>query len=248
MRVAGGMGPQGRLYTIDPRLRPTGRSGSLVIPLDQFQRYYGISEPGTPSAPGTAALWERQMLTKGRTVFGDSEFCGTVTNAAESAAYGIVWISQMADEFFHVRMRLEESRSEADLKRGFGGIVDIEFLVQMLQLKHGASDRSVRHPNTRIAMEKLRAAGYLDGYTHSFLVEHYEYLRRVESRLRIVHNVSRDTLPDSRDDLEKLARRLGYHSSNGRTASDAFIDECERITRQTRQTFIRVLSQERGRL
>ena len=144
-------------------------------------------------------------------------------------------------------MRLEESRSEADLKRGFGGIVDIEFLVQMLQLKYGQTDSSVRHPNTRIAIEKLRVAGYIDGYTHSFLVENYEYLRRVESRLRIVHNVSRDTLPDSREDLEKLARRLGYHSSNGRSASDAFIDECERITRQTRQTFIRVLSQERGR-
>jgi glutamate-ammonia-ligase adenylyltransferase len=248
MRVAGGMGPQGRLYAIDPRLRPTGRSGSLVIPLDQFLRYYSTSEPGQPAPTGTAALWERQLLTKARTVFGETEFCRTVAAAAESAAYSVHWTPEIADEFFHVRMRLEESRSESDLKRGFGGIVDIEFLVQMLQLKHGQADPSVRHPNTRIAMEKLRAAGYLDGYTHSFLVENYEFLRRVESRLRIVHNVSRDTLPDARDDLEKLARRLGYHSSNGRSASDAFLDECERITRQTRQTFIRVLSQERGRL
>jgi glutamate-ammonia-ligase adenylyltransferase len=142
-------------------------------------------------------------------------------------------------------MRLEESRSESDLKRGFGGIVDIEFLVQILQLKYGKADASVRHPNTRIAIEKLRMAGHIDGYTHSFLVENYDYLRRVESRLRIVHNVSRDTLPDSPEDLEKLARRLGYHSSNGRSASDAFIEECERITRQTRQTFVRVLGQER---
>jgi glutamate-ammonia-ligase adenylyltransferase len=248
MRLAGGMGPQGRLYAIDPRLRPTGRSGSLVIPLDQFARYYATAEPGQSAAPGTAALWERQLLTKGRAVYGDSEFSRTVEEAAESAAYGVPWTPEIADEFFNVRMRLEESRSDADLKRGFGGIVDIEFLVQMLQLKYGREDRSVRHPNTRIAMERLRAARYLDGYTHSFLVENYEYLRRVESRLRIVHNVSRDTLPDDPDDLEKLARRLGYHSSNGRTASDAFLDECERITRQTRQTFNRVISQERGRI
>jgi glutamate-ammonia-ligase adenylyltransferase len=245
MRLAGGIGPQGRLYAIDPRLRPTGRSGSLVIPLDQFQRYYGTVHGDGASVPATAALWERQMLTKSRTVFGDPEFSGTVSQAAESAAYQIEWTPALSDEFYHVRMRLEESRSESDLKRGFGGIVDIEFLVQILQLKYGKADASVRHPNTRIAIEKLRMAGHIDGYTHSFLVENYDYLRRVESRLRIVHNVSRDTLPDSPEDLEKLARRLGYHSSNGRSASDAFIEECERITRQTRQTFVRVLGQER---
>jgi glutamate-ammonia-ligase adenylyltransferase len=237
MRVAGGMGPHGRLYAIDPRLRPTGRSGSLVIPLDQFVRYY---------VSGTAALWERQSLTKARTVVGETEFARTVAAATESAAYCVEWKPEFADEIFAVRQRLEESRSEQDLKRGFGGIVDIEFLVQMLQLKHGRTDPTVRHPNTRIALEKLRAAGYVDGYTHSFLVENFDYLRRVESRLRIVHNVSRDALPDDATDLEKLARRLGYQSTNGRTASDSFIDECERITRQTRQTFLRVLSQERG--
>jgi glutamate-ammonia-ligase adenylyltransferase len=246
MRVAGGMGPQGRLYAIDPRLRPTGRSGSLVIPLNQFRRYYGAIEPGESEAASTAALWERQMLTKARTVYGEPEFAEMVAQTAESSAYCVAWTPQVADDFYNVRMRLEESRSESDLKRGFGGIVDIEFLIQMLQLKYGPADPSVRHPNTRIAMERLRGAGYLDGYTHSFLVDNYDYLRRVESRLRIVHNVSRDTLPDTREDLEKLARRLGYHNANGRTASDAFIDECERITRQTRQTFVRVLGQERG--
>jgi glutamate-ammonia-ligase adenylyltransferase len=239
MRVAGGLGPHGRLYAIDPRLRPTGRSGSLVIPIDQFVRYY---------ESGGAALWERQTLTKARAAFGESEFATAVAAAIESAAYAAPWRPELADEIFTVRQRLEESRSEQDLKRGFGGIVDIEFLVQMLQLKYGGADSSVRHPNTRIAMEKIRAAGYLDGYTHSFLVEHYDYLRRVESRLRIVHNVSRDALPDDPTDLEKLARRLGYQSTNGRTASDAFLDECERITRQTRQTFLRVLSEERGRV
>ena len=270
MRVAGGMGPQGRLYSIDPRLRPTGRSGSLVIPLDQFQRYYEPRELGVAGGKGdrsilperpeacfaqngpvpfsAAALWERQMLTKARTVFGGAQFARSVAAACEAATYATAWQPEMADEIFAVRQRLEASRSEADLKRGFGGIVDIEFLVQLLQLKHGTSDLSVRHPNTRIAMERLRAAGHIDGYTLSLLVENYDYLRRVESRLRIVHNVARDSLPDDADDIFKLARRLGYQSSAGRSASDAFIDECERITRQTRQTFLRVLSEERGRV
>ena len=257
IRVAGTVGPQGRLYMIDPRLRPTGRSGSLVISIDQFHKYYlggssldsegqGDARPG--AAARTAALWERQMMTKARVVYGEPEIAARVKAEAEAAAYAVTWKPTIADELFSVRMRLEESRSEADLKRGFGGIVDIEFLVQMLQLKYGPTNPAVRHPNTRIAMERLRTAWFLDGYTHSFLVENYEYLRRVESRLRIVHNIARDALPDAPADVEKLARRLGYQASNGRSASDAFISECERITRQTRQTFIRLLSQETGRV
>ncbi len=264
IRAAGEIGPQGRLYTIDTRLRPTGRSGSLVIPLDQFVRYYESGSGGKgdrsnlPERPegcfaqigpvpfsASAALWERQTLTKARPVFGDAEFVQAVTNAAEAAAYGTPWRSEMVDEILAVRQRLEESSSEQDLKRGFGGIVDVEFLVQMLQLKHGPVDPSVRQPNTKLALERLRKAGYLDSYTHSQLWSSFDYLRRVESRLRIVHNDARDALPTDPADVEKLARRLGYNSTSNRTASDAFLDECDRVTRQTRQTFLRVLSQER---
>jgi glutamate-ammonia-ligase adenylyltransferase len=231
-------GPMGRLYQVDMRLRPTGKSGSLVTPLSEFRRYY---------EKGGAQLWELQALTRARLVYGDPDFGAQVMEAVHRAVYDRPWRPELADEIAAMRDRLEASGSERDLKRGVGGIVDVEFLVQMFQLKYGPADASVRAANTRIAMERLRAARRLDGYTHSLLCSSYDFLRRVESRLRIVHNVSRDTLPDNPLDIEKLARRLGYQPSNGRSVSDAFLEECDRITRMTRQTFIRVLEQERGR-
>ncbi len=236
IRAAGGAGPQGRLYAIDPRLRPTGRSGALAMPLDQFQRYH---------ESGTAALWERQILTRARPVFGAVEFARDVSVAAESAAYRVAWRAEMADEIREARQRLEQSRGEQDLKRGFGGLVDIEFIVQLLQLKHGPADPQVRAPNTKLAMSRLRAAGYLDGYNHSFLHTSYEFLHRVESRLRIVHNTARDDLPDRVEDIAKLARRLGYRPQGDRTASDVFLEECDRTTLETRRTFLRMLEQEK---
>src|SRR5207237_911685 len=75
-------GPMGRLYHVDMRLRPTGKSGSLVMPLTGFQRYY---------EEGGAQLWERQALTRARVVYGDPDFGREVTEAVEQAAYGLHW-------------------------------------------------------------------------------------------------------------------------------------------------------------
>src|SRR5262249_31177426 len=122
------LGPLGRLYQIDMRLRPTGKSGSLSIPLAEFRRYY---------EEGGAQLWERQALTRARFVWGDGEFGAEVMEVVAQAAYGLEWQPEFADEILAMRMRLEASRSERDLKRGFGGLVDVEFVVQLFQLKYG---------------------------------------------------------------------------------------------------------------
>jgi glutamate-ammonia-ligase adenylyltransferase len=235
MTTAGRLEAQGRLYQIDPRLRPTGRSGSLVLPLDQFCRYY---------ESGTAALWERQALTRSRVVYGESEFAAPVAAAADAAAYGLAWKPQFASEILQTRHRLEESRSETDLKRGFGGIVDIEFVVQCLLLKHGPTSPGLRTPNTWQALDRLQAAGHLDGPTFEQLRSCYRFLRRVESRLRIVHNVARDELPHEPDDQAKLARRLEYADSPHHTAREAFLAECHEVTTRTRQIFLEIMQRE----
>src|SRR5262249_20813995 len=98
-------GPMGRLYHVDMRLRPTGKSGSLVMPMAEFRRYY---------EGGGAQLWERQALTRARVVYGDSEFAGEVTQAVEEGAYGLTWRAELADEIREMRERLEASRSERD--------------------------------------------------------------------------------------------------------------------------------------
>src|SRR5207253_3523775 len=180
IKVTSFPGPMGRLYHVDMRLRPTGKSGSLVMPLTGFRRYY---------EEGEAQLWERQSLTRARVVYGDPEFAREVMQAVEQGAYGVAWRPQLADEIQDMRERLEASRSDRDLKRGFGGIVDVEFVVQMFQLKYGRDFKPLHTKNTWEALGALREARLLDEKEYATLRAGYDFLRQVESRLRIVHNL-----------------------------------------------------------
>jgi glutamate-ammonia-ligase adenylyltransferase len=148
----------------------------------------------------------------------------------------------MVAEIAEMRERLEASRSERDVKRGFGGIVDIEFLVQLLQLKYGGRVAGVRVTNTWNALAALHQHGLLSKSEYRALRASYDFLREVESRLRIVHNRSLDELPETPEDLEKLGRRLGFEPGR---AGQKFLSELERHTTQTRELFLRVVERER---
>lgn len=237
IRTASQMGPMGRLYQVDMRLRPTGGSGSLVIPLGEFERYYH---------GGGAQLWERQALSRGRVVHSDPEFGGQVTEVLNGAVYELEWKPEIADDIKTMRERVEASGSKRDLKRGYGGIIDIEFIVQMFRLKYGKRLPEVRHPNTWKALDALLAAKLITERDHATLRSCYEFLRLVESRLRIYHNRSLDELPSSPEELEKLARRLGMETGLGGDAEQRFLHELERHTGRTRELFLEIVERERG--
>jgi glutamate-ammonia-ligase adenylyltransferase len=219
------------------RLRPTGRSGSLVIPLAEFVRYY---------QEGNAQVWERQALTRARVVHGDAVFGAAVLEAVWQGINARPWRSDMADDVLHMRRRLEASRSERDLKRGFGGIVDVEFLVQLYQLKYSRNLPDIRRPNVWDALDELLAAKLLKPADHAELRANYEFLRRIESRLRIVYNFSQDELPQRAEDLVKLARRLGYESDTPTGAAEQFLKDMEKRTARTREIFLKALASERS--
>jgi glutamate-ammonia-ligase adenylyltransferase len=235
IKSASVLGPLGRLYQVDMRLRPTGKSGSLVIPLTEFQRYY---------AEGEAQLWERQALTRARVVHGDAAFGREVMHAVDKAAFGQPWQNEHAREIQDMRERLEASRSERDLKRGFGGIVDVEFLVQTLQLKYGRDVPGLRTPNTRQALQAARGAGLLSESECETALSGYDFLRMIQSRLRIVHNRSLDELPETPDELEKFARRLGYEARSGSPGTDEFLHDLEQHASETRALFLHLLARE----
>ncbi len=241
IKTASVLGPRGRLYQVDMRLRPTGKSGSLVIPLVEFGRYYD----GGTSAPGGAQLWERQALTRARLVQGDADFGRDVGAAVEQAAYRIKWSAAVADEIRDMRERVEASGSDRDVKRGFGGINDVEFLVQMFRLKYGRGRPELRQPNTWASLDALRAADLLSAEEQDRLLASYDFLRLVESRLRIVHNRSLDELPERPEDLDKLARRLGIDEGLGASAGQRFLEELDRHTTQTRELFLQLFERER---
>ena len=238
IKVASYLGPKGRLYQVDMRLRPTGKSGSLVIPLSEFERYF---------EDGGAQLWERQALTRARVVYGDADFARQVAGAVERSAYHLAWKPELADEIRDMRERLEASGSDRDVKRGFGGIIDIEFLVQMYRLKYGPTTPPLRNPNTWAALDALCYIGLLSDAEHAVLHKGYDFMRLVESRLRIVHNRSLDELPERPEDLEKLARRLGCEPGFGASAGQRFLEELDRHTSQTRDLFLQLFQRERNK-
>jgi glutamate-ammonia-ligase adenylyltransferase len=201
IKSASQLGPYGRLYEIDPRLRPTGKSGSLAISLAEFARYF---------AEGHGALWERQALCKARPLIGNADVLAQANEAVGLAIYSRPWEGADAQAIGEMRQRLQDAADKRNLKRGPGGMVDIEFLVQMMQLEFGEELAEVRQPNTLLALDALRKAGKLSAEDHEYLTASYGFMRRIEARLRLMNTTARDDLPVDAEERAKLARMLGF--------------------------------------
>jgi glutamate-ammonia-ligase adenylyltransferase len=145
----------------------------------------------------------------------------------------------VVDDVRAMRERVEAGHAR-DLKRGVGGIVDVEFAVQLLQLRHAAGRPELQVPNTRGALAALHVAGLLTDAEHAALRGGYDFLRLAESRLRGVTNRASDELPDDPAGLARLARRLGYD------AAGPFLADLADQTRRVRAAFAAVCGRERG--
>jgi glutamate-ammonia-ligase adenylyltransferase len=224
IKAASQLGPYGRLYEVDARLRPTGRSGALATSLPELIRYFD---------EGEGQLWERLALCKARIVYGDAKAAARAMEAVWHVTYGPAWQAADADEIYQMRMRLEETASPRNIKRGSGGIVDIEFLVQMLQLRHGGMPLSIRTPGTLDAIAELREARHLSSEDAEFLSKSYRFLRNVEARIRLMNAAARHDMPDEPLELAKLARLLHYQRPEDLLADD------DRIRSEVRELFNR---------
>jgi [glutamine synthetase] adenylyltransferase / [glutamine synthetase]-adenylyl-L-tyrosine phosphorylase len=224
---------EGRLYAIDTRLRPSGSQGALVVGAEAFARYH----------LGEARLWERQALLRARPVAGD---VGLFDAIRARVLDGVVYRpgrqedrAALAAEIRRMRERIEaevaaERTRGKNPKTGRGGLVDVEFATQFLQLAHGADHPAIRTPTTPVALARLRAEGLLSEAEYAALKEGYAFLRRVELRLRIVHDFPIAHLPSGGPALAQLARRLGWH---GDAPAAAFLTEYERVTAAVRAAF-----------
>jgi len=244
-RLAGnGMG----IYEIDLRLRPYGTGGAIALSLSGYQNYYD----------NTGEVWERQALTRARVAAGDIQGVGNrFLDIGHAFCYGGSLTSEDIAQIVHTRKRKEaqatrkpitrrRGRSKTqtsitNVKSGYGGLVDIEFAVQTLQLVHGKAAPSVRVQNTPLAIERLHDIGVLtkeqcDGFSEAYL-----FLRRVENALRIVHDRALDALPKNRTELAQLARRLGYEETEGASTVDAFLKDYGKWTETTRSLFNQIL-------
>jgi glutamate-ammonia-ligase adenylyltransferase len=240
---------EGRLYQIDTRLRPSGNQGLLVTGTEGFTRYHMGDPPGPGArseAPGgvRSQLWERQALLRARHVAGDPMlFADIHEKVIVPVVYARPERAALAAEIRRMRERMQseigrEATRGRNPKTGRGGLVDVEFAAQFLQLLHGHAHPSIRTPSTPTALEKLRAAGLLREAEFEALAKGYEFLRKVELRLRIVHDFAIDHLPDGGPALDQLARRLGY---GGPEPGARFLSEYARVTDAVRVAFDEVV-------
>jgi glutamate-ammonia-ligase adenylyltransferase len=215
--------PQGRLYEMDSRLRPSGRSGPAAISLEEFARYF--------AEDGPAAIWERQALVKARVVVGSKSAATLATQIVQRAAYERQWTADEVESIRAMRLRMEEGAKATNLKRGPGGVVDIEFVSQMLQLVHGGANATLRTPETLAGLVALHEAGHLEDEEFAFLRGAYLTLRAIEGRLRLLDAVDRHDFPSDPADQRKLAHLLGYDHP------DRLVADVQSLTARTRREF-----------
>lgn len=222
---------EGDGYATDTRLRPAGSQGTLVVSREAFARYHA----------GAAASWERQALIRARAVAGDMRFALAVTTLTEHIAYerGAPDLPEL--KRLRARMELElgrEDRGALALKHGRGGLVDVEFAVQALQMAHGRDPR-VRSPETRAAMEALSACGYLRASEYDALDEPERLLREAILTARLT--TLRGGLVPSSTTAITAARAMGYRDRVERSALDGLLADLRRAREDARGAYREVI-------
>jgi glutamate-ammonia-ligase adenylyltransferase len=229
---------EGYVYKIDTRLRPSGNAGPLVTSLESFQSYHS----------GESQIWERQALTKARVCYGAPQLKEAVERVIEHAVYETGADQRVKSEIHRLRMRMEmelakETTGSYNIKTGRGGMVDVEFVIQFLQLTHGFQHREIRSCNTLLALEAMRQLAILPESDFQALADGYRFLRRLENRLRIIHDYSMNDLGGPLKYLNKLARRLGYDTQL-KNPGEALMADYERVTGAVRAVYERILGEE----
>ncbi len=227
---------EGFAFRVDTRLRPTGSKGPLVQSIEAFKTYY----------ESEAETWERQALLRARQAAGDREVGAAFFDEIRRLIYRDYDRKALAGDVRAMRRRMEdevgkEHGDSYNIKQGAGGVVDIEFIVQYLQLLHGKKYRRLQVPGTENGLHALVQSGLLSGEVHDQLLTSYRFLRRLESRMRIVSNQATSDLSRDPERLLSLARRLGY-DDHGVAGGRKLLDEYERRSRLVRQAFERIVA------
>lgn len=222
----------GRLYAVDARLRPEGRNAPLATELGAFFIYL----------QKRASLWERQALIKARCIVGNRQFAEEVLHGIEMFVYGDRISPKQIGEILAMRRKTESrsrySRDELiDIKVGAGGIMDVEFLVQALQLVHGVQHRNLRGSNTLNVLRNLHQYRYVSENDFRVLEQNYLFHREVEKSMRIALETSASVLPSGIEKLDLLVRCLGCKDR------DELITTAKERMKETRQTFLHLMGQ-----
>ncbi len=232
-------------WRIDLGLRPEGRAGALVRPLDAYLAYW----------ERWAQPWEFQALLKATPIAGEEQLSKRFIEAVEQTLWGRAWRAEDIHQLRVMKQRYQTrirplfqplhgedwaSIAGLDIKHGPGGIRDVEFAVQLLQLVHGRADPSLRTPNTLKALEELAGGGYVSSEDAESLKREYKFLRTVEHRLQLVEMAQVHTLPSDKEALVSLAKSLGKQDTPQKKAITSLVEEIQGRLAATRMVHERL--------
>lgn len=231
----------GFAYRVDMRLRPEGRQGPICTSVEHAAAYYD----------NRGRTWERQAYVKARPIAGDLELGRDYLERLEPWIYRRYLSLADISGIKALKRRIEdraagEGVSQSDVKTGHGGIRDVEFVIQFLQLLNGGSESSVRTGNTLEAIAQLEKAGSLTSEESSYLEANYSFLRKLEHRLQIMYDLQTHTMPTESKELMKLARRLGFVGTPHVSALQAFQNDHQQRTEVNRSILDHLLHEAFG--
>ncbi|HUH08380.1 MAG TPA: bifunctional [glutamine synthetase] adenylyltransferase/[glutamine synthetase]-adenylyl-L-tyrosine phosphorylase [Egibacteraceae bacterium] len=224
LRVLGEVTPEGLTYEVDPNLRPEGKDGPLVRTLASYEAYY----------QRWAKTWEFQALLKARPIAGDAELGAEFIQLVQPYVWPDRLDAESVEEIQRMKGVVESSRQvrragTRQVKLGPGGLRDIEFAVQLLQLVHGRHDPSLRSPSTLEALPALAEGGYIDDGDANLFADAYTFLRTLEHRLQLTRLRRTHTVPASDDARDRLARAMGFRDLRAASALEQFDTELRRV-------------------
>ena len=212
----------GFVFRVDLRLRPEGRFGALSRSVESCRAYYeSWAEP-----------WERQALLKARRAAGDeavgAAFLAMATEFVYPSRVEASFVASIRSNKRRIEEKVERGGdSEVNVKEGVGGIRDVEFAVQLMQLVAGGRNADLRTGNSLEALDRLARAGFITLDEYAVLSESYAFLRTVEHRLQIMDELPVRNLPRDPHELDKFGRRLGY--ANGAEFSADYRRHAHRV-------------------
>jgi [glutamine synthetase] adenylyltransferase / [glutamine synthetase]-adenylyl-L-tyrosine phosphorylase len=195
---------EGHFYRVDMRLRPESGAGPLTRSLHSYLLYY----------ESRGELWERQMLIKARPIAGATELGEEFIRRLQPFVYPRTFFHHPAEEIARLKRRIEHTiAGEENIKLQAGGIRDIEFTVQALQLLHGGKTPAIRLQSTLDTISSLERHGLVAPEDARKMQRAYAFLRTIEHRLQIMMNTQTHTIPEDETALESLARNIGISSA-----------------------------------
>ncbi|MFZ5997530.1 MAG: bifunctional [glutamate--ammonia ligase]-adenylyl-L-tyrosine phosphorylase/[glutamate--ammonia-ligase] adenylyltransferase [Nitrospirota bacterium] len=222
----------GFAYRVDLRLRPQGQRGSLALSLRGYEEYY----------ESWGQIWERAALLRTRTVAGDQTLGNEFLKMVAPFVYRKYLGFDAIDEIRRMKSQVEQIKPvtlSRDIKRGYGGIREIEFFIQIFQLLYGGREPLLRERSTLKSLYMLLQKGFIGHDDYRYLADNYVFLRTLEHRLQQLNDIQTHALPSGDGELAVLARKMGF---NDRESFLSVLDARRRMVRTIYDSLLEVKS------